>query len=286
MDQLLTVNGRKIGIHEYGRKTGLPVFYFHGFPGSRLDGHTLDFEEQTKHQKFRVIAVDRPGIGLSDSLQQRTLLDWGCDVAMIADKLGIRTFSVIGFSGGGPYALASAFSIPDRIRSVGVISSMGPFAYKESRNDNAMLFPKLPPVVRQAITYALYKAFKGNPDAFAIILKQVLADADREYLSRKDHLHNLALTMSEHFRQGINGFLKEAEIYKHPWGFKLPEIHTPVHLWQGTTDRNVGITSGKRLAEEIPNCKANFIEGEGHFSLPGKYFDKMLYDLGSGQDPA
>ena len=88
-----------------------PVFLCHGTPSSRLNRPD---DESTRALGVRLIAIDRPGCGLSDFLPGRTLLDWPTDLAAVADALGIGRFAVVGFSGGGPYVAASAFALPDR----------------------------------------------------------------------------------------------------------------------------------------------------------------------------
>ena len=50
---------------------------------------------------MRLISVDRPGIGLSDPLPGRRLLDWADDVRELANALELRRFRVVGLSGGG-----------------------------------------------------------------------------------------------------------------------------------------------------------------------------------------
>ena len=114
MNDVLDINSKKIGVHEYGDKNGFPVFYFHGFPGSRQDGKIFEFDKTASNLKIRLICLDRPGIGLSDFNKKRKLLDWPILVSSVADSLNIKEFSVLGLSGGGPYALACAYSIPER----------------------------------------------------------------------------------------------------------------------------------------------------------------------------
>jgi pimeloyl-ACP methyl ester carboxylesterase len=279
MPDIININNTQIGIHEYGDKNGFPVFYFHGFPGSRLDGYILNFKEHIKNGNFRVIAVDRPGIGLSDYQPERKLLDWSDDMARIADKLNINTFSVIGFSGGAPYTLSCASGIPDRIHSVGFISGMGPIDFKESKKDNAMLIPRQIPLIRRLIASSLYKSVRNNPGKISRNMRRILPRADVEYFSQDGNIDKIQLLFSENLKQGVKGFLQEAEIYRQPWGFKLSAIKTRVHLWQGTEDRNISVRSARRLSQEIPDCKASFIQGEGHFSLIGKYLNNILREL-------
>lgn len=82
-EQSIVRNGRKIAFSQYGDPKGKPVFYFHGWPASRLSGGVYD--GIAKKLRIRVISPDRPGFGLSDYQSNRTLLDWPADVVAIAD---------------------------------------------------------------------------------------------------------------------------------------------------------------------------------------------------------
>ena len=88
MDQQIRLqDGRMLGYAEYGAPDGVPVFYFHGFPSSRLDWQFFDSEGTLTEQNARIIAVDRPGSGLSDFQRGRRILDWPADVAELADAI-------------------------------------------------------------------------------------------------------------------------------------------------------------------------------------------------------
>ena len=75
---LLLPSGRRLGIAEQGDPHGVPILFFHGFMGSRLqcppDGGIAGA------LGVRLIAVDRPGIGLSDPVKDRRLVDWANDI--------------------------------------------------------------------------------------------------------------------------------------------------------------------------------------------------------------
>jgi pimeloyl-ACP methyl ester carboxylesterase len=116
-------DGRTIGYVEYGKPNGRPLFYFHGHPGSRFEVRFL--QEQAEENGVRLVGVDRPGLGLSSYKAGRSILDWPDDVSELADFLQIKFFSVVGFSGGGPYALACAFRIPSRLIACGIVSGVG-----------------------------------------------------------------------------------------------------------------------------------------------------------------
>lgn len=92
-DTLTLPDGRNLGYAQYGSLNGRPIFFMHGFPGSRLEGagfHALGLELGA-----RVIAVDRPGIGWSSPYPNRTLLDFPKDLEHLADHLGLDGYSVL-----------------------------------------------------------------------------------------------------------------------------------------------------------------------------------------------
>jgi hypothetical protein len=125
--QVLTLEtGRKLGYAEYGVKGGHPVFYFHGYPGSRLEAGLM--KDQWEDNDIHLISVDRPGMGLSDYQPDRAILDQPDDVMEIAAHLGLDEYGVLGVSGGGPYALACAFKTPsERMTGCAVVSGSGPY---------------------------------------------------------------------------------------------------------------------------------------------------------------
>src|SRR5437016_366230 len=79
-------DGRRLAYGEYGESSGVAVFYFHGTPGSRIEGTIAD--QAAKRLGVRLIAIDRPGIGFSAFKPRRRLRDWPADVAELADALG------------------------------------------------------------------------------------------------------------------------------------------------------------------------------------------------------
>lgn len=120
-------DGRKLGYAEFGDLQRKPIFYFHGHRSSRLEPKMYDFEK--KQYEVRLIAVDRPGYGVSDFQKDRKLLDWPVDVVELADSLDIDKFAVLGGSGGGPYVAACAYTIPDRLTTCGIVSGLGPVKF-------------------------------------------------------------------------------------------------------------------------------------------------------------
>lgn len=120
-------DGRRLGYDERGAPAGKPVFYLHGSPSSRVESNLFVSDELLQSLNVRLIAVDRPGMGLSDFQPNRRLLDFPNDLLALADHLKIERFAILAYSGGGPYGEACALSIPDRLTRVGIVSGAAPF---------------------------------------------------------------------------------------------------------------------------------------------------------------
>src|SRR3954470_4096908 len=118
-----TGDGRQLAVALWGPSEGAPLFFLHGGPGSRLLRHVRGEYEKAG---VRVATYDRPGFGLSSRDRGRTVADSAADVAAIADHLGWERFAVCGVSAGGPYALAAAALLPDRVTRCATIVGIGP----------------------------------------------------------------------------------------------------------------------------------------------------------------
>src|SRR5210317_201332 len=124
-ETIILKDGRTLGFAEYGDLSGRVVFHFNGSGGSRLE-HPADLSILTE-LGVRLITTDRPGHGLSDPQPKRNLLNWPDDISELADQLGLEKFYIIGHSAGGPYALACAYKLPDRIVACGIVSGLAPY---------------------------------------------------------------------------------------------------------------------------------------------------------------
>jgi pimeloyl-ACP methyl ester carboxylesterase len=124
LTELRLPDGRVLGVERFGAKAGAPLLYFHGLPGSRLDFRS---EAATfAAAGIELIAIDRPGFGLSTPVRGRSLLDWPRDVEALCDRLGLERVVVLGYSSGGKYSLACAFALSERVALAGVLAGTGP----------------------------------------------------------------------------------------------------------------------------------------------------------------
>lgn len=261
-------DGRRLGYAEFGHPNGVPCFFFHGIPGSRLEAAFAD--ELAARHGIRIIGIDRPGMGLSDFVPGRRFLDWPADVIALADALGIEHFAVAGVSGGAAYVAACALRIPERLSAAAIISGMGPQdtpgAHRDMRPSRRLLLTlgrHAPRAFAAAIT-PLTQRTARNPARYLEQMAPVMAEADRAILAMPKVRRTLLANFTESFRQGGSGMALDLALYVHPWGFRLDDITAEVHLWHGEVDRNVPIAFGRGLANAIPHCQARFYLADGH----------------------
>lgn len=274
-------DGRKLGYIEYGDPDGKPVFFFHGWPGSRYSGKETD--SAAKKIGVRIISTDRPGIGLSDYLENRKLLDWPDDIVELADHLGIKKFSLMGVSGGGPYVAACAYKIPERIIRAGIVVGLAPVDVKG--NLDGMSFQGRAgwanyhrfPALRTLGTLGAAIQFKHFP-----ALGQFIAfPTKQDRLAFNEAVKNKAGEESgvkEAFKQGIKGPSEELRVYTDEWGFNLKDIKAKVFLWYGAKDKCAPLNMGKYYESQIPGSRL-FIDEDGGHLARYKFEEKILKEL-------
>lgn len=272
-------DGRLLGYMEYGDRQGKPVFFFHGFPSSRLAARLAD--AAAARQGARAIAFDRPGFGLSSFKPGRTIGDWPDDVVEAAVALSIDRFAVIGLSGGGPYVAACALKIPERLSAAAIVSGVGPLDAPKATDGMIRghrlafaLSRRLPWLARLAM-WSVARRARRDPDSFVLMTARLVPDSDKAALARPGVQAAMKADVVEAFRQGSRGAAWEHRLVSCPWGFRLEDITMEVYLWQGEEDVLVPPSMGRYQAQAIPSCRATFLPGVGHF-LGGDRMDEIL----------
>jgi len=274
-------DGRRLAYEECGCERGTPVLLFHGLPGSRLQrpAHEGGYFAA---RGVRLISVDRPGIGLSDPLPNRRLLDWPEDVRQLADALGLRRFRVVGISGGGPYALACAYALPDRIPAAATVGGLAPFAVEKLAEEFERLTLWFFGGVRRA-PRALWLAFSAlafllrrSPVPSQALLLEKGCPRDHAALRSTSLRRLLCRDFREATRQGVSGFIEDARVLSSPWGFDPRCIGPRVDVWHGTADTVVRPVMGEYLARTLPRARPWFVPEEGHFSICLSYIAQIL----------
>ncbi|KST66372.1 hypothetical protein BC008_26245 [Mastigocoleus testarum BC008] len=277
-------DGRQIAYCEYGDPQGKPVFYFHGTPGSRYEPSFGD--RAGKEYGYRIIALDRPGMGRSDYVKNRRLLDWSQDVKEVAKQLGVRRFGVIGASGGGAYTLACSYAIPELLEFSVVMGSWGPVATEpklwEEMAPLDRFFAKLsksaPWIFYVPFSFIGYAAKRMSPQGFMKSLESSMSVADKLLAADEELAQFYADDIAEGFRQGVRGPADDAIILYGEWGFRVEEIKIEVHLFHGEEDRFAPYSYAAYFDEKIPQTKLNRYPKEGHLFIV-QLFDDVFKQI-------
>ena len=185
-------HGRKLGVAEFGPPDGQAIVWFHGTPGARRQ-IPEEARQLADERGLRIIGIDRPGVGLSPPHQYESVSDFVPDLELVADQLGIERFSTVGLSGGGPYAMAAAARLPDRVASVGVLGGVvptwGPTPCRGGWWGSPTGSGHLLPVVEVPAGYALHDLRPPGPaarPAGARPVRPFSPPGDREVLRRPE----------------------------------------------------------------------------------------------------
>ena len=271
-------DGRRMAYCEWGDPDGMPVVLLHGAPCSRL---FCPDEDATVAAGVRLLTIDRPGYGRSDPQPDRRLLDWPSDFVEFADQLELPPCPVIGWSAGGRYAMALAFSAPDRVTTLGLAASVGPVL--EVPSAIGELSPKDRSFVAMleddrsaglaAILASLDEWIAG--DGWEGMFRESWGEADDAILADPATLQAMKEMIRESVRQGPLGFAADEADAFSPWGFSLTEIRQPVHVWCGGADQQVRQPNADYLASSIPRATLVAYPGEAHL-IPIPHWAEML----------
>ncbi|KIL39565.1 hypothetical protein SD70_19370 [Gordoniibacillus kamchatkensis] len=258
-------DGRKLGFAEYGQSDGEVVFVFHGTPGARFQIYATRLESIAKEGPvpLRIIVPERPGYGLSDAKEGRTLEDWCQDIEALADELGVERFSIVGISGGGPFALACAYRMPTRVRKIAVICGLGPIDIlgQEGLSNEEKTCLQGPEFTRAYITQ-LANMVNADPDRFTAYYISNLPKLDRELIS--DDLVPVFKQFAIEAARQVEGMIDDYVIFGQPWDIPLQKIQVPVAFWHSEADHIVPIRHAEYLASLIPNAELHRMQDYDH----------------------
>jgi pimeloyl-ACP methyl ester carboxylesterase len=258
-------DGRRLCWHEFGDLAGSPVIYTAGTPVSGLGGAAYD--EAARAAGLRWISPDKPGYGGSDFQRGRGLLGWADDLAALAGHLGLDRFALAGESGGGPYTLAAALQLADRVSVVALIASAGEVrsraerAGMQARIRFYLWLARNAPVLT-AVPFMVMKWSLASPARRERSLRRELAATPN---GRHDALRIEFEAVADALRQGTRGAVQELALLRNPWPFSLAEVRTPVHLWHGALDTNVPIASSHHIASELPDAALHVSDSADHY---------------------
>lgn len=270
-----TPDERELCVEIAGTRGGGAILVHPGTPNSR---HLFEpWIADAERRGLMILAYDRPGYGGSTPRPGHTVADGAHDAAVVADALGIDHFVTWGMSGGGPYALACAAILPDRVSAAGLIGSIAPWHVpgldyftgmgKDNVEDIQLMLSDAEAARRKAESdrvEAIELATRGErlSEAWASLVSPtdaaIIAGAFGDYLNRST-LDGLA--------PGVDGWWDDGVAHLAPWGFDPAAVTVPVMVWHGRQDLFVPVTHGEWLAANIAGAQASITDDDGHLSV-------------------
>jgi pimeloyl-ACP methyl ester carboxylesterase len=278
-------DGRTLEVMTGGAADGFPLLFHYGTP-------TAVVEDERTHRVclalgLRLISYSRPGYGGSTPRPSAgRVVDDVEDMRAVLDHEGVGEFITLGWSGGGPRALAAAALLPDRCRAAATLAGVAPYD-ADGLDWTAGMGPENVEDTEAALQgpeayHAFLEAtmppfFAATADQIAAALGQLVTPVDAAAITGEAADH-LARSNGRAGAQGVIGVRDDGLAMTAPWGFDVTALTVPVAVWQGRQDAMVPYEHGVWLADHVPVARAHLFEDEGHISLVSQ-LDRILADL-------
>ena len=279
-------DGRGLDLFVEGSPSGTPLLFHRGSPASGLPDPA--FVAALADHDLRYVAWSRPGYGDSTRRAGRSVADVVGDAAAVLDHIGADRAYTLGWSGGGPHAMAIAAGLPDRILGATTVGGVAPYPaegidwFEGMGPENIEEFEASLEGPEALITFKerawpIFRAVTG--DEMAEAFGGLIDDVDRGSLTG-DFAEAVAASVREGLRNSYWGWFDDDMAFSRDWGFDIASIRVPVHIWQGAHDRMVPFVHGEWLSAHV-GCACPHLHAEhGHLSLVvdtiGPILDEML----------
>jgi pimeloyl-ACP methyl ester carboxylesterase len=269
-----TATGRTVGYYDFGDPDGEPVVALHGTPASGAGFVWAD--TMARERRLRLIAPDRGGVGLSDVVAHNgrpTVAAYASELFAFADALDLESFLLLGYSGGGPYALAVAHAERTRIRGLALVScagQVGVWATRGEFDSTDRMLTRLAlraPALARATVAASAWMVRTAPAIAARIAENDMPDSDREVMSLFPSSRAALGVFSQAVLRGTDGIIADYVALAHPWGFPVEEVRVPVRMWHGDDDVSVPYRHSEELVSRVPKASLTTWPGEGHLAI-------------------
>jgi pimeloyl-ACP methyl ester carboxylesterase len=282
-----TPDGRTLEVLTGGADDGYPLLFHSGTPSAAAPFDRLD--DAFVKADLKLVTYSRPGYGASapratDGPAAR-IADDVPDSVVVLDHLGIDEFITLGWSGGGPRALACAVLLPDRCRAAATLAGVAPYDAEgldwsagmgEENVEDFQAAAQGREVYTKLLEQTLPPVFEATPERLVSAFGGLVTEVDAAFMTG-DFAEYLSRVFGRAGAQGIVGTREDGLSIVEPWGFDLDAITVPVAVWQGRHDAMVPFSHGEWLAANVAGAQAHLLDNEGHLSLFAQ-IDAILTD--------
>lgn len=275
-ETVTTADGAVLEYLVSGPPAGRTLLFQPGTPNSGAAFRVI--VEPAAELGLRTVSYSRPGYGQSTPRPGRSVADAVTDIETVLDAVGAQEFVTLGWSGGGPHALAAGALLPERCQAVAVLAGVAPYPahgidwFTGMGEGNVEEFGaalagsgELTPLLESFAAELATVTGAGVTEALASVLSPV----DRAALTG-EFAEEMAAALRRAVSSGIAGWRDDDLAFVQDWGFDLDQLSVPVDIWQGRQDRMVPFEHGQWLAAKVPKAQAHLFATEGHLSMVGQ----------------
>ncbi len=254
-------------LHYIDKGQGPVVLMIHGL-GAQLGNFDMGLADDLARE-YRVIAVDRPGMGWSDRADDADASPRAQAAVMteVMDKLGLEKPLVVGHSLGGAIAMCLALDFPEKIRGLALLAPLTGIPKEPAPPFVGLNIPGDRKRWILSETLAIPASIKAADDVFHYVFGP--NPVPRDYSVRGGGLLGLRPVS---FRNTSRDFLASGRNLK--WMIEnYANLKVPVQILYGRDDRILDpIEHGERLVARHPSIQLHLVDG-GHM-LPLTHQDQ------------
>jgi pimeloyl-ACP methyl ester carboxylesterase len=258
--RFVDVEGSRLHVREAGPddRAAPAIVMIHGLAGQ--SAHYGYGVMPRLAERFRLVAVDRPGSGHSprDDATPADLATQAATVASLIDKLGLGRPLVVGHSLGGAIALALALDHPDKLSGLALLAPL-----THMQDEAPDVFKGLTiesPLARKLVAWTL--AIPASIKNGAKTLEQVFGpDAvPKDFATKGGGL----LSLRPRAFLGASSDLQALPASLPRQQERYAGLRVPLHVLYGKDDRILDWKhNGQALADKVPGARLQLTEG-GH----------------------
>lgn len=225
VEYLTLADGRRLAWSEYGHRHGYPLLYLHREAGSRLEAKLL--HESASAAGFRLIAVDRPGIGDSGFKALSDIKELVGDYQQLLNHLNLEHVGLISWGAGSLLAVDIARTLSQRVSLVNMVS---PWRSQAAVPPLPML-RSIATALMRLILITRARRIKKDQERYFSRWREQLCHADRMQIDNPKIGTLLREVASQSVRQGSAGAAQDLILSYFNGTTTLDGIDIPVHEW-------------------------------------------------------
>ena len=185
--------------------------------------------------------------------------------------------AVVGLSGGGPYSLACAAALPERVLAVAVLGGVAPTQGPDAIAGGAMtLGLRVAPLLKYGGSplrigaSLLVQSIRPVADTALNLYALVSPEADRHLLTRPEFKAMFLDDLLNGSRKQLDAPFNDVILFARDWGFRLDEVKVPVRWWHGDHDHIIPFAHGEHVVSRLPDAELFHLPEESHLAGLGR----------------